>query len=76
VQWSGLVQCKIQVENVNARLTQESELAALGVGGDDLPDRIRTGAASGSHTGDLGLGGGGADVGIEPAPDLVSGMGR
>ncbi|SPE31385.1 hypothetical protein SBA6_1430002 [Candidatus Sulfopaludibacter sp. SbA6] len=76
VQWSGLVQCKIQLENVDARLTQESELTALGVGGDYLPDGIRAGAASRSHAGDLGFGGGGTDVGIEPAPGSGQQVGR
>src|ERR1039458_2096267 len=45
--WRNLVKYKIKLQNVDARLAQNSELAVLGMGRNQLPQGIRAHAARG-----------------------------
>src|ERR1022692_2817077 len=65
--WRNLVKYKIKLQNVDARLAQNSELAVLGMGRNQLPQGIRAHAARGRHPRHLRVRGSRADVGIEAA---------
>jgi hypothetical protein len=65
-EWCGLVEGKVEFQDVDAGLTEKAELTALGVLRNESSDGIFTEPTLTGDARDLELCGGGGDVGIEP----------
>ena len=59
------IERKVQLQYIDARLAEESQLPSFDMGGDHLPDICFLQAALASHARDLKFGGRGGDVRIE-----------
>src|SRR5664279_2414723 len=70
------VQGQVEVQDVDAWFAEESEGASLRVLGDQGLDPSLAQAAYPGHAGDLFLGVGGADIGVEPGPAGQQRVGR
>src|ERR1035437_7814082 len=64
----GCVQREVEVQDVDAWLAEESERASLGVCGDQSLNLRHAQAAYSGDAGDLLLGVGGADLGVQAGP--------
>src|SRR5450759_533308 len=64
----GCVQREVEVQDVDPWLAEESERASLGVLGDQCLNLCHAQAAHSGDAGDLLLGVGGADLGVEAGP--------
>ena len=71
-----LVELEIQLQDIHARLTEETQVCALRILGDELVHLLKADASRFGHPCRLRLGRRGADVGVEPASGCGQEIGR